>query len=329
MSTGEALLRAVFADPDDAATALVYADWLEENGGKADQPLAAFIRVQRRLDNLRHGDPGLAQARAEEDALLTRHRASWLKGLPAELHGKVWFSGGFGRGVSLPAPKLVRHADALFARHPITEVKILGVLSAKAAGQLAAMRWWGRVRRLGLQWTIGQDEPLRRLLACPHLTALRALEADNCTVNTRLLAEWPGLPPVEEMRLVDCQLSAPALRLLLESQHLGRPRELTLSKNTLDTLAADYLARCERLSGLRSLWLYQNQIGPAGVQALASSPHLSGLLDLELSGNPIGDEGALALLGAFPHLRRLLVSGHRLLPATRERLRERFPFVLF
>jgi uncharacterized protein (TIGR02996 family) len=43
VSDEEALLRAIWAEPDDDAPRLVYAEWLEENG---QSERAEFIRVQ-------------------------------------------------------------------------------------------------------------------------------------------------------------------------------------------------------------------------------------------------------------------------------------------
>jgi uncharacterized protein (TIGR02996 family) len=51
MTTGDALLAAVLAAPDDDSPRLIYADWLDENG----QPeQAEFIRVQCELARLGH-----------------------------------------------------------------------------------------------------------------------------------------------------------------------------------------------------------------------------------------------------------------------------------
>jgi uncharacterized protein (TIGR02996 family) len=74
-SDEEALLQAVWAEPDDDAPRLVYADWLEENG----QPeRAQLIRVQCELAR-----PGVAESRGrllrpEQVRLLTLYRTHWL-----------------------------------------------------------------------------------------------------------------------------------------------------------------------------------------------------------------------------------------------------------
>ena len=50
MTDGEALLRAVLANPEEDTPRLVYADWLEENG---DAPRARFIRWQIECESRR------------------------------------------------------------------------------------------------------------------------------------------------------------------------------------------------------------------------------------------------------------------------------------
>src|SRR5205809_1061936 len=49
MATNEAFLRAILDNPEDDATRLVYADWLEEHGEAVP---AEFIRVQCALARL-------------------------------------------------------------------------------------------------------------------------------------------------------------------------------------------------------------------------------------------------------------------------------------
>ena len=67
----EPFVRAIAADPDDEATRLVYADWLEER----DDPLGEFLRLQcqgRRLEQRRR-------------ALWAEHGAAWKASLPPAL----------------------------------------------------------------------------------------------------------------------------------------------------------------------------------------------------------------------------------------------------
>src|SRR5262245_37192027 len=45
-SDGAALLRAIIDNPDEDTPRLVYADWLDEQGGESNAARAEFIRIQ-------------------------------------------------------------------------------------------------------------------------------------------------------------------------------------------------------------------------------------------------------------------------------------------
>jgi uncharacterized protein (TIGR02996 family) len=75
VSDEEALLQAIWAEPDDDAPRLVYADWLEENG----QPeRAEFIRGQCELAREGGSTKARKRLRAREKQLLAAHRENWL-----------------------------------------------------------------------------------------------------------------------------------------------------------------------------------------------------------------------------------------------------------
>src|SRR5438105_2121260 len=81
MSTqGDVLLGEVIDHPLDDVVRLVYADWLEEEGGQPERAEAIRLGVQRRsLDDL---DPlaWIIDSRAWQ--LQQRHRKAWQAGLP-------------------------------------------------------------------------------------------------------------------------------------------------------------------------------------------------------------------------------------------------------
>jgi uncharacterized protein (TIGR02996 family) len=120
MTDGEALRRAIVADPDDDTPRLIYADWLDENG----QPdRAAFIRAQ--VEEAR-AEPFGPQARAA-----TKRAGQFLQG-----HGQDWtehlagrvidceFVRGFVGHVSVDAATCPDHAGFLFEAEPIQSVRV-------------------------------------------------------------------------------------------------------------------------------------------------------------------------------------------------------------
>ena len=67
----EPFLRAIAEGPDDEATRLVYADWLEERG----DPLGEFLRLQCQGRRLEH----------RKQTLWAEHGATWAATLPLAL----------------------------------------------------------------------------------------------------------------------------------------------------------------------------------------------------------------------------------------------------
>jgi uncharacterized protein (TIGR02996 family) len=126
--TGQTLTAAVIASPDDDLPRLVYADWCDENG---HPERAEFIRVQcalARPDGLTADR--LADLRIREQTLLEVHGESWLA--PLRGRGEPLFSprthGQFHRGfvetVWMPAAEFLAHANRLFERCPVRELRV-------------------------------------------------------------------------------------------------------------------------------------------------------------------------------------------------------------
>lgn len=57
MTTEDALLQDILANPQDNTPRLILADWLEEHGGTAGRDRAEFVRVQVEIERLRDEGP--------------------------------------------------------------------------------------------------------------------------------------------------------------------------------------------------------------------------------------------------------------------------------
>jgi uncharacterized protein (TIGR02996 family) len=257
MTTEDALLAAVFADPADDAPRLIYADWLDEQG---DCDRAEFIRVQIELAHRGRGDPEGHYLRAREHALLAKHGRNWAAPL-ANLALSWSFRRGFVDGVKVAAATFLKRGADLFAAAPIRHVSLVGagllgpVLPACAALALVASLDLSEARL----WA----SHLALLLNSPHVVRLEALSLGNNRLRrygAAVLATAP-LPP-----------------------SLTR---LELQGNLLHNAGAVLLANCPRVRGLRVLGLRFNGIGNEGANALATSPCLDGLIRLDLRNNYI------------------------------------------
>ena len=148
MSDRDALLAAIRAQPDEDTPRLVFADWCDEN----DEPQrAAFIRAQVEYHRLLSADTpaaatdefldevdahldqidwnavdaNLGACRAARQAMAKRSFKLTMKseGVPKDTHARFDSTGrGFYDTVSGDAD-ILRHADAIFASAPITNVQ--------------------------------------------------------------------------------------------------------------------------------------------------------------------------------------------------------------
>jgi uncharacterized protein (TIGR02996 family) len=84
----DAFLGPLTENPDDDATLLVYADWLEDHG---EPGRAAFLRGQERSRRLTHSRRGFLKACRETIALGTRLPPEWLRVVSRpRLLGTLW-----------------------------------------------------------------------------------------------------------------------------------------------------------------------------------------------------------------------------------------------
>jgi uncharacterized protein (TIGR02996 family) len=275
MTRDEAFLQAVLDSPDDDAPRLIYADWLDENGGPAGAARAAFIRAQCAVERLSWGEDE-ARRRALKMRiwrLKRRHSLDWDRPLLAALGcdepGKSWFARlarrfrpvlpnrrlqfrtyfrGFVGAVGIGMGVFLECADALFRVAPVQRVTF----------QSAA------------------PERLPTLLSSPHLARLRGLELSAL-----------------EMDDADA-------RRLAESPHVAGLRALNLQANQIGPMGVGALADSPSLAELTDLRLGMNPVGDAGAFQLAESPHLSRLTWLEVSDCEITSAGLDVLRKRFP-----------------------------
>jgi uncharacterized protein (TIGR02996 family) len=255
----EGFLRAIISQPEDDATRLIYADWLEDH---ARPERARLIRAQCELHQLTELDDTATQGRratlaAEVVALLKEHKTAWLAELPY-CGGVFWrpapndhspggiFERGFVNMMMAESPTaLLRDGERAFAVAPVQRL-YLGWLGPRASRKFA-------------QW--------------PLLERLRSLEALGA--EDRSVAE------------------------LARSPHLGSLRRLKLAHCVITAGGVEALAGARWLGGLTHLDLSFNRIGYSGARALAEAAHLDRLRSLDLRANPLTSAGRRLLSERF------------------------------
>lgn len=160
MTTGDAILQAIIADPEDITSRLVYADWLDEHGDQLDHLRAEFIRAQCRIADmpacLAPGKVGTCPhckeierlARREQEILDTRISPlidvpNWMTGRPTleqfwrwqtfGIHASLgWraleFRRGFVEVVNLSAEEWFRCGPELVQQTPLCEVSLANMM---------------------------------------------------------------------------------------------------------------------------------------------------------------------------------------------------------
>lgn len=256
-----AFLAAVRAAPDDDTARLVYADYLDEQGGAADATRAEFIRLQIRLHTLDETDPERPALEDRENELLRAHEGAWLGAVSAPLaRGLVrWqFERGFLGFIECGKKALQSSAAALFKQHPVSRVELASG-DDEAIPALAKRAWWAQVRDLdtgyyplqnALETLITSERVggLRRLAfdagataphlpdvleRCPSLAGLEELNIRDWRHDPALLLPALEASGVRVLRLSSCDFTVRGLKALLSSDFAARPVRIDLAEGNL------------------------------------------------------------------------------------------------
>lgn len=204
MSEEAAFLRAIHADPDDDTPRLVFADWLQETGDRADAEWAELIRLQVRLARGAGAEREQLVARDRELELLVRARwplrAESVSPAAAKLEWTNW-SRGFPLMVS-GSGRAIREARPAFAgRVPVREFTI----RAARDTDLVAFASWPEmhlVRRLGVWTDLGMitEVGLMALAGCEHLCNLERLQMQWVEYSNRAVEAFVDSPHLQNLR---------------------------------------------------------------------------------------------------------------------------------
>jgi uncharacterized protein (TIGR02996 family) len=299
----------IVANIDDDTPRLVYADWLLENG---QDDRAEFIRVQIERAHLPAWDAAQVRLRLREQELLRLHGEEWLAELPA-IEGAKWE--GFRRGivaeVSFASFEAMRaNAHACRAAAPVEAVTVRWPRRGEPS-QAAPI---AELRELSLTGRPSGEHEIAWLADSPQLATLRCLTARGLWPEGlgRLVAS-PHLAALKALRLPGNNLGNAGIRALVGAASLTALEELDLSGRggaerynddpIVRSAGMEALADWEVLAGVRSLTLSGNQVGGAGLRTLLRSSHAAALKELSLRDGRLDGE-AMAVFGdALPGLR--------------------------
>jgi uncharacterized protein (TIGR02996 family) len=259
-----AFLHTIRENPMDDTARLVYADWLDEQGGETNSARAEFIRTQVLLAQLGEADPLRAALEDRENELLRTHEATWVGEVATGLTG--WkFERGFLTELSGPIHVFVEAATGrMFDRHPISRLRI--AQSSTATGpisKLLSARWLDRIRELLVDNLHLISNGIGRLFKSEKLSGVIRLEFNRVSLSDKaedlpgVLAKSPAFAGAKRFRvsswsgagedLVNILTASSIEDLSLESVSADRT-ELLTSK------FASHLKRLELTSLNRDQW---------------------------------------------------------------------------
>jgi uncharacterized protein (TIGR02996 family) len=308
MDHASAFLHEIREQPDDDAHRLIYADWLEEHGGRPEAARAAFIRAQCRLARLADDDPARADLEDEAAGLLAEHEDEWV----APLAGMVedWeFRRGFVERVTHRGRDFLAHAERLFAFTPLRSLHLLiGPGDVPALAACPHLAW---VEELDFRRCHLPDRSLQHLLTSPHLGRLTALYLGGNGVSTAGMHTLVGSAVLSRLTRLDLSgnrgVGDRAVRLLAQAPRAAGLQTLSLASVNLTPVGLQDLFRSARLTGLTSLdvsgvhYPWSQLASP--MRVLADSALLEQLTYLDLSGSV--HPGGLAVLAGSPQMARL------------------------
>ncbi len=319
----EALLRAVFQNPDDDTLRLVFADFLEEND-QSDR--AALIRLQ--IEKARHkakSDRGKELAK-EEKELLAKVRTA-VEPLPEGMRAA------FRRGFLHLTANLFSFTNIgafperftrLFRDGWVETVHFEGYMFDLLSEEHATLL--GLAAELDFSLQLMVEDALVALVA--HVAEMKAtgrmcrvkVHRNNQKAFDQLTAAQAGGEVVgragrlEALRQFD-GLTRQTLELLIRAGRLRSARHLHLYGRLGDS-AAEQLAAAG-LSGVEQLYLGQWQLGPDGIAALTDAPWFAGLTGFGVSDSTLtpASLGVLARGTSPTRLERLFLIATRMTDA--------------
>jgi uncharacterized protein (TIGR02996 family) len=299
MSDEKALLAAITAHPLDDAPRLVFADWLDERGGKGNAARAEFIRVQCERELLPPSDPRYPALEKREKSLLKAWKARWLAPL-----GKRKPDVEFSRGFPVPALKN----------------RTVNGLAGLTESDLAAAPLWR------YHYTVYRDD-LDTVLGWPllHRIATLHLGGPQKAGWAEQIAVCGGLRNVTDLALNHVPLKPTDLKTVLDAWTGRRLRSLLVNNCPVGDEGITLIATHPATANLHSLYAHTAKITGRGMEAVAAGPNLDRLHLATFAHNRLGATGGRHLLRwkALAGIRELYLMHTRMSEAVRDEFHAR------
>jgi uncharacterized protein (TIGR02996 family) len=333
-------LNTIRAAPEDDTARLVYADYLDEQGGAANVARAEFIRVQIALFRCPETDPQRPALEDRENELLRAHEATWLGALPAEVTGWTFERGFLTELRAAPAVLAEAATRAVVEQNPVTRLCVYKAGSINdGCARLARRAWLAGVRELTFEKASLYTQAIADLLTSRHLARLNsvALGFENQYGGVcALLRKCPWFGIIKRFALANWNRSGE--NHLAQTVETMNVEELSFSNTAIDLSAllrgrvAERLTRLE-LNGLtaehwRDLQLPTSKpalthlkirsLAPGSVVELLRSPACGKVVELNLNSAQVSASTVEALVRSefWPRCRAFEIVQGKCPPAT-------------
>lgn len=315
MSDEAALLAAIRAHPEEDTPRLVYADWLDEQGGESNRDRAEYIRLEiefARTFPERRWSKAKDEARKRPRQLFAKHARDWFPELYGKKNilrgGRAYLSEarGFPYRLLCESQKLLDAGERVTQLAPITEVEFRGFADWHLT-RLVKAPWAAGFRDLNLSGYA--DAPNWAPLAdCEHFTELTELVPYGGYLHKSGAERIAVANPFPKLRRLSLSrgIDADALGALFGGKAFQSLRELELScaesGKPIPGLKAVFESRA-----LRSLKSFDMGWHPTPnlAKMLTASTFWHGLEELDLLRSNLGDADLATMLNTKGKLRRL------------------------
>lgn len=298
-----AFLADIIANPDDKKARLVYADLLQDAG----DPRGELIVLACARADLPDDDKRVAALDAQIEALLKKHKKTWVAACGENKGARYELRRGFVEKLSLDAKDLLANADKIFAAEPIEELNVWKIdtsptkIGKSRLAPILALPLQ-RIRRLSLARCKLTADDFAALASATSLGSVELLDLTNGgsdEIPVAPLAKATSLPKLRDLILRGCMIGDDGVRALAKSKTL-KMQKLVLERNDLTPGAGEAIAEAVWAPGLVHLDVSSNEMfGSGGLRALAESGRLGALKSLNLSFTGLSDEADEILHGPF------------------------------
>jgi uncharacterized protein (TIGR02996 family) len=268
MSDEAGLLATIHSHPNDDTPRLVYADWLDEQGGEGNAARAEYIRLEIEIARTpveRTIPPEVKEKHERSQALFVKHHREWFPafyGRPNLLNGAratVRLRRGFPYYVYAHNPsRIVAIGEKLFPLAPLTDL-ILNNIDSSCLKSLLQKPWLS------------------------HLTYFQLAGYDRPPTDWGPVADCPYLAGLEELVFCAGAIDSTGAARIAAANPCPKLRRFSLGAHVTDEPLARLFAG-PAFTGLEELRVSgrHDTFGLPGVQAVASSPVLAGLKAFDL-----------------------------------------------